>query len=260
MYEFYGHSEQGSYRNSNEDCFLLNGIVSNKTIYQKINKSKNRDEFIVAIADGVGGRLGGDFAANYVLKELSKIRETDYMPILLDKIHKIHQKLCAESFYRNIAGSATTLTMLTSLNEYVTIYHVGDTRAYKLTPTKLVQLTTDQTQLQKVINELPIFNPVKKYLPNNNILLEAIGSTNNPPSIETIKTTIEPNEILLLTTDGIHNYLSQQEIEKVLRKYKSIKTKVKKLISSASEQHSKDNMTAIGIYFRNELNLTNNDS
>lgn len=252
MYEFYAHSEQGPIRTTNEDCFLVNNIVSNQILHQKLNqfKFKNRNEFVVAIADGVGGRPGGEFASNYVLKELATIQETDYQPIILDKIHKAHQKLRNESIDRNLIGSSTTLTLLTALNEYITIYHVGDTRAYKLTPTKLIQLTSDQTQLQKVVDELPIFNTVKKYLPNNNVLLEAMGATNELPSVSIIKTTIEPDDILLLTSDGIHDYLSKTEIELILRKYKSIKTIVKKLISSALNHTSQDNMTAIGIHFK----------
>lgn len=253
MYEFYAHSEQGPIRSRNEDCFLLNSIVSNQFLHQKITrfKYKNRNEFVVAIADGVGGRPDGAFASNYILNELAKIQETDYQPLILDKIHKAHQKLRMESINRNITDSATTLTLLTALNEYITIYHVGDTRVYKLTPTKLIQLTSDQTKLQKTINDLPIFNPVKKYLPNNNVLLEAMGAKEELPSVDIIKTTIEPNDILLLTSDGIHDYLSKMEIERILRKYKSIKTIVKKLISGALAHSSKDNMTAIGIHFKN---------
>lgn len=252
MYEFYAYSSKGNHRNVNEDCFLINNHVSNESYYQKMTKFKfkNREEFVVAIADGVGGHKGGAFASQYILNQLANIKETDYIPTVREQIYTAHHKLRIESAKHNLPKAATTLTLLTSLNEYITIYHVGDTRAYKLTPTKLVQLTTDQTKLQEIINELPIFSPVRKYLPFNNVLLKAIGASMDSLSIDITKTTIEPNDILLLTTDGIHDYLSNSEIETILRKYKSIKTVVHKLITKASNI-SKDNMTAIGIHFKN---------
>lgn len=253
MYEFYAHSEQGNYRNDNEDCFLINGLVSNNTFHKKITKfkNKNRDEFVVAIADGVGGISGGKFASNYILNELSKIKETDYIPLLIEKIKRTQKKLKIASINNNTPNAASTLTLLTSLNEYITIYHIGDTRAYKLTPTKLIQLTTDQTQLQKTIDELPFLKPIKKHLAKNNRLLGAIGISEKLDMLSIEKTSIEKNDLLLLTSDGIHDYLSKNEIIVILRKFKSSKTIVQRLITKAISNGSKDNLTAICIQFKN---------
>jgi protein phosphatase len=140
---------------------------------------------------------------------------------------------------------------MTALNEFITIYHIGDTRAYKLTPTKFIQLTEDQTKLQQTINELPFLAPVKRLLPNSNILLNAIGIDENLVNIDVFKTTIEPGDILLLTSDGVHDYLSENEIENILRKFKLPKTIVNKLIAKAIKNGSKDNLTIICTFFKN---------
>lgn len=257
MYDFYGRSEQGPYRNRNEDYFLINSIVSNERYKHKIRyfRNKNREEFILGIADGVGGKDGGDFASNFILNELSTIKETDYIPFISDQIKNIHYKLRNESLKRNILGASSTLTLLTALNEYITLYHIGDTRAYKLTPTKLVQLTTDQTELQRTIDNLPFYNPVKNFLPYKNKLLDAMGANEQPPKISIIKTTIEPDDVLLLTSDGIHDYLSNQRIHQILRRYKTDYTIVKNLINEAIKNGSKDNLTAVYVKYSQNKKL-----
>ncbi|XPV68391.1 MAG: PP2C family protein-serine/threonine phosphatase [Halarcobacter sp.] len=253
MYEFYARSETGPFRKKNDDSFLINNIVSNKSLHKRINKftDKNRREFTLAVADGVGGRKGGDFASNFILEELVNIHKVDHIPTVLEKINLLNRKLIKEASINSFTGASSTLTLMTSLNEFITIYHIGDTRAYKLTPTKLVQLTEDQTKLQKTINELPFFNPVKSLLPDNNILLNAMGISEDLINIDVSKTTIEPSDILLLTSDGVHDYLSEGEIESILRQYKSPKTIVNKLISKAIKNGSTDNLTCLCTIFIN---------
>jgi protein phosphatase len=253
MYEFYAQSENGPFRKKNDDSFLINNVVSNKTLHKRISKfpTENRREFTIAVADGIGGRVGGDFASNFILKELINIHKVIHPSIILEKINKVNSKLINESNINGLEGASSTLTLITALNEFITIYHIGDTRAYKLTPTKLIQLTEDQTKLQQTINELPFLTPVKRFLPNNNILLNAVGVNKNLLNIDIFKTTIEPNDILLLTSDGVHDYISENEIENILRKFKLPKTIVNKLISKAIENGSKDNLTILYTIFKN---------
>ena len=253
MYEIYAQSENGPFRKKNDDSFLINNIVSNKNVHKKISKfpTQNRREFTIAVADGIGGRVGGDFASNFILKELTNIHKVVHSSIILEKINKVNTRLINESNINGLSGASSTLTLITALNEFITIYHIGDTRAYKLTPTKLIQLTEDQTKLQQTINELPFLTPVKKLLPNNNILLNAVGVNKDLLHIDIFKSTIEPNDILLLTSDGVHDYISEKDMEDILRKFKLPKTIVNKLISKAIKNGSTDNLTVICTIFKN---------
>lgn len=77
-----------------------------------------------------------------------------------------------------------------------------------------------------------------------NIILKSLGSKEYI-YFDIYKNSFEANEKLLLTTDGIHDYVDEQTIKNILLSSKNNKKIIEQLIIEAKANNSKDDLTAI---------------
>ncbi len=116
----------------------------------------------------------------------------------------------------------------------------------------MLQITDDQTPLWiaykngKITKDDMIKSPIK------NIISQAIGTTKDL-KINGYKLAIKPKDLFLLCSDGLHDYLTDNEIKEVLQQNnKSHEEIVEELISNALEKRSKDNISIILIEAKEE--------
>lgn len=240
VFKFYGKTQHGKYKTKNDDCFLINSFVSqNEEKKQQLSKN----HFIVAIADGVGSSDFGDIASRILLENLSKNSNILSHQIILNIIKNTNQELLKK--YKGKASTVFSIVFAT--DEKITIYHIGDTRVYKLTTKQnLVQLTNDHTYTQKLIDDGVISEDMRFSHPKKNIILQSLGA-NNEIRIDVYKNSFESGEKLLLTSDGIHDYMKENNIKEVLIDSKNIETNIDKLIEQAKANNSKDDISVIVI-------------
>lgn len=77
-----------------------------------------------------------------------------------------------------------------------------------------------------------------------NIILQALGNKEKI-HIDIYKNSFEAGEKLLLTSDGIHDYIKEEEIKKILISTKNIQINIDKLIEKAKENNSKDDISVL---------------
>ena len=238
MYNFYGTIQKGLKHQKNDDCFLINGYFSQDSIY---DLKSNENEFIVGVADGVGSSSDGSYASRYLFEQLAKHNTQLTHAVILNIINKVHSYLS-----KRFTGNALTVFSIIYIsNEKITIYHLGDTRAYKLTPNKnLIQLTNDHTYIQKLIDDGIISENIRYSHPQKHIILQSLGS-NRDIHIDIYKNSFEKGEQILLTTDGIHDYIKEKEIKNILISSSNLKKNIANLFAEAKENGSKDDLTAI---------------
>ena len=238
MFKFYGKTQHGKYKTKNDDCFLINSFVS-QSEEKKLQLSKNH--FVVAIADGVGSSEFGDVASRILLENLSKNANILSHQIILNIIKNTNQELL-----KNYQGKASTVfSIVYATDEKIIIYHIGDTRVYKLTAhNNLVQLTNDHTYTQKLIDDGVISEEMRFNHPKKNIILQSLGSKKEI-HIDIYKNSFEVGEKLLLTSDGIHDYMKDSEVEEIMLSSKSMQTNIDRLIKKAVINKSKDDISVI---------------
>lgn len=81
-----------------------------------------------------------------------------------------------------------------------------------------------------------------------NIVMQSLGGENDI-HIDTYKNVFEPGERLLLTSDGIHDYLKKEEMEIILRRSNNIADNISDLINKAVENGSNDDLTALAVKY-----------
>lgn len=241
MYYFYAQTKKGTKHQKNDDCFLINNHITQDFSHKSQSK---KNTFVIGVADGLGSAVNGGIAARYLFEQISKYKKRLTHALILNTINNTHADLAKE-----FDGNASTVfTIVHCYSEFITIYHLGDTRAYKLTKRNFVQLTNDHTYVQKLIDIGVIGEEMKYNHPKKNVVMQSLGGKNNI-HIDVYRNTFEPDEILILTSDGIHDYLKKEEMGSVLRKSTNIESNISDLINKAVENGSTDDLTAAAVRY-----------
>lgn len=238
MIKFYAKTKYGKNKTKNDDCFLVNSLVSQNEELKMQTKNEN---FIVAVADGVGSSKYGDIASRYLLDNLSKNSNILSHQLILNIIKNTNSELLKQ--YKS--NASTVFSIVYANSDIITIYHVGDTRVYKLTnQNNLVQLTNDHTYIQKLIDDGAITEPMTFNHPKKNIILQSLGNKQEI-HIDIYKNSFEKGERLLLTSDGIHDYIKESEIKNIINTSRNNQKNLELLIDIAKENMSLDDLTAV---------------
>ena len=206
----------------------------------------------VCICDGVGGNAGGKEASMFVAQELSKAdiphNIEDIKTIFNDVNNSLNKQAKATEDHKKMATTATALFIS---DDSFYMAHVGDTRLYAMHETSISQISVDQTLYQWFIDHgLKIFakGRIKE------VIYGAMGG-GREKNIKTLVVKQLPENLIsssfLMTSDGIHDSLSQDEIEDILKSDASMSDKAKMLCSTALGHESKDDRSAIIICIEN---------
>lgn len=238
------YSEKGDRKNRCEDAALANGNIISDSYFE----IQTNQLCAVAIADGVGGNAGGDYASRYVLDRLKTISLADLSEeYLIQCIKEINRELL--SYASQVAGKenmATTLTGFIATYNRSYLFHVGNTRVYGLQGSYLKQFTQDQTTYQWLLN---IGQVEAAEECNKNEITHYLGGGSNQYGCDI---QVKENNVLnmckrlLLTSDGIHEYVSIDELEEFIVGEVSEKT-AKLIVNKAKKNGSFDDKTLIVI-------------
>ncbi len=200
----------------------------------------------ICLCDGVGGNAGGQEASLFVAKELSNAA----IPTSAEDVKKIaveiNNSLLAQA--ANTADHkmmATTATAICFTGEAVFMFHIGNTRLYSKRGPCIQQTTVDQTTYQWLIDR---GNIEAAETCNRSEIRGAMGGGRadllKPITVGQLFERKIPSTILL-TSDGVHEYLSQDNIEDILEKDCSALDQAKMLCSSALVHGSEDDRSSI---------------
>ena len=170
---------------------------------------------------------------------------------LLAAIHNAHQTIQnAAEADENLLTMGTTLVAAWKPNGSQRIYlaHIGDSRAYLLRRGKLKHLTEDHTYLNQLKHEgfLPK-NP--RDWPPRNVLSQALGVSDEiKPDLKSLD--LQPEDRLLLTSDGFYELFSDREIARLLSARAEPNELCKNLVLAALQNGAVDNVTVVVIEAR----------
>lgn len=232
--KIYSVTRQGKKRPNNEDHFLF--------------RQYNNDTVLLAIADGMGGHAAGEVASEIaidVIKDLDPNVEAMELHLakLLRKASLRVQKRAFED--ASLEGMGTTLSVVLVRNEKAYWIHVGDTRIYLFRDGRLYQITEDHTMPQLFVKEGEITKEEARLHPLHHVLLNCIG----PDEYEADQGSflVAGKDLLMLSTDGLHDALSDADMESILGRNPDLKEKVNALVSAALQAEGKDDITVIAV-------------
>lgn len=229
-------SDPGKVRDHNEDNVT---IVKNET-----------GEYLLAIADGMGGHSAGEVASsiaiNYLEKhfqetfhEKSKVEAVNWIKETVDEINKLIFE--HESTHPESKGMGTTLVMAILTNKYLLFGNVGDSSGFVMKDGVLHKVTYDHTLVNLLVSAGELTKEEAVVHPKKNILMKALGAAEDIDA-DIFDCDMDISEILL-SSDGLTNMLDKEKIEEVLLEESSAEEKVNKLINKANNRGGTDNIS-----------------
>ena len=211
------------------------------------------ENFTVAVSDGVGGNRGGAQASFYIL---SRLREgdpglyagTDSLKGFLEEVNR--GLIAYAAGVDGCEAMAATLTGLCVSGESLMLFHVGNTRCYLINGRFLRQVTTDHTKVETMVAMGMLTREEAADRPDGNVINACMGNADlsYAKRLEVREMTGEAGKrSLLLTSDGIHDYLSPDEMEDILAESGTVRERLEKLKSEARRKGSADDISVVFI-------------
>jgi serine/threonine protein phosphatase PrpC len=227
-------THQGQVRDHNEDGWFV-----------------SEDRGVWAVADGMGGHENGEWASGVVVDALGKLQLGGEFE---DRCQQIAASLHdANAAIQKEAGSSgkqigTTAVVLFVEERRFAVLWVGDSRAYLLRDGELHQLSKDHTQVQEMVDAGMLKAEDAGHHPMRHVLARAIGVTPEI-QVDVIVDEVDPGDTFLLCSDGLHCCVTDDAIARTLAG-SSLDDITSELVNQALDQGAPDNVTVVGIRFR----------
>jgi protein phosphatase len=226
----------------------------------------NDDLGLYAVADGMGGHLGGERASRIAVDVFeARVRELlpnlgqapDPAPTAVEQALGAAASDASRAIYDSaqqspdLAGMGTTLTGMCLHGQYLTLCHVGDSRAYLLRDGRARQLTEDHSWIQEQVRA-GLVTPGDAIMSRfRNIITRSVGFE---PIVtpDLLSMPVEAGDCFLLCSDGLSNYFSTDEIGRILSS-QFYGDAGRALVEIANERGGDDNITCVVVYLGNTL-------
>lgn len=250
MWRGVGLSDTGRVRQSNQDAFA---VVNEAAIW--------------IIADGMGGRPGGDVASHLAVQSMTDVlsspqegiqEQRDRLRTAIRAANDVIQMKARR--HPELIGMGTTVVALTVFAEpepIAVVAHVGDSRAYCYRHGELTQLTRDHSFQEKAVAEGLLTRAEAAAHPLRHVLTRAVGTE---PFVEPDIVThpLEPDDLLMLCTDGLTKMLDDEVIRHIMATSgPSPAAFCRRLIDEANRCGGEDNISVIVV--RNDLTKPSQD-
>ncbi len=186
------------------------------------------------IADGVSTAEAGAEAAEYCVREfINDYFDTPDIWTVKKSAQKvltsINRSLYARSheYLSSTRGFVCTFSVLVIKSHTAHLFHIGDSRIYRIRGDHMECLTTDHV------------TPLSQ---SSSCLSRAMGMDTHL-DIDYRSVAIEPHDTFLLTTDGVHDTLQPRTIQTIIHKSDSLDEACETLITEAYNAGSTDNLS-----------------
>jgi PPM family protein phosphatase len=220
-------SDVGRMRNDNQDSYLA-------------------DEPVFAVADGVGGHLGGDVASATAVRVIQEAKQTGVQAgQLQDLLRKVNSAIWEKSQSApHLRGMGTTCTLALLDDGSAHLAHVGDSRAYLFRAGQLSQITQDHNLVGKMVSEGRLTREEAAHHPQRNIITRALG-LDPDVDVDLLTQELTEGDRLVLCSDGLSSMIEDRTLEDVLLDEGDPQVAADRLVDAANEAGGEDNITVV---------------
>ncbi|HST01183.1 MAG TPA: protein phosphatase 2C domain-containing protein [Usitatibacter sp.] len=176
----------------------------------RVGYSYSRDVLLMTVADGMGGHLGGEVAAEIAITEITRRFQNEArhklkkpFDFLVSAIQSAHRAIVSHAVEQNLLECPRT-TVVACIVQNGNAYwaHAGDSRLYVLRKGQLAARTQDHSRVQMMIDAGEITPEAAARHPERNKIFSCLGGV-VPPQIATGREfPLETGDTIMLSTDG----------------------------------------------------------
>jgi len=247
--KIYGYVEKGMGKTECQDRVLIGDTIQANGFLEV--ESDSMDNIVVAVADGIGGYAGGEKASLLavdglrVLNRKQQLQKEDIRALM----ENINQDIVRTGNSQpGMSDMSTTLTALIMNREKAISVHVGNCRlcTHKL---YLRRRTTDHTVVEEQLRRREITREEAWVSPVRNQINACLGG-NDGVYFEKLEIAeqddlLQQQNNIILTCDGIHDYVNESEMEELLGGEGTAEQIVESLVKRARENGSQDDISII---------------
>jgi protein phosphatase len=227
-------TDVGRVRNTNQDRLLA-------------------EENLFAVADGMGGHVGGEVAADLAVQALLAAFRLD--PSVTGLRHAVAvangavwQRSQSDDDLRGMGTTLTAaaLTVGTDGRDVLGLANVGDSRAYLLSGGRVAQITADHSLAEEKVRQGELTEAQAAVHPHRHILTRAIGVTPDV-DVDLWEVHVRTGDRLLLCSDGLSNEVDPATIGQLLSSIRDPRRAARALVKAANDHGGGDNITVVVI-------------
>jgi protein phosphatase len=244
-------SDPGMKRANNEDAAFALYTTS-------LSVDKRPDFGLFMVADGMGGHHNGEKASALAIRVVAtEIMKQLYQPMLHDpeddkddrlpiaEVLELAVRAAHDQILKEFSSdTGTTLTAIVVMGNLAHIAHVGDSRAYLVTPGKMEQLTRDHSVVQRLVELGTITRDEARNHLERSKLYRTVGIKQDvEPDIATRR--LVAGASVLLCSDGLWEFVEDNQIREIIATTPDPQTACEKLVAMANAGGGEDNITAV---------------
>ncbi len=244
-------TDVGQVREHNEDHLLVGDLDSGTVldIAQPWRASSDRGPLLV-VCDGMGGVEGGEVASELAaqaiwreMKGTAGTRDPEVFARLLRRATRVanHDVQAMAKREPGLKGMGTTVSAAGVVGDRLVVATVGDSRAYVLRNSEIVQVTQDQSLSSALI---AAGHDPEQAERAGSAILQALGVGEDvEPSLSIIE--LRRGDRILLCSDGLHGLVGDPAIRLLMSEPHDVADVVKLLVTAARAAGGTDNITAV---------------
>jgi protein phosphatase len=254
----FGKSDLGRVREHNEDSFLVADLTAGKaSLLPEVQEHRLGPKgTLIVVADGMGGAAAGEVASEMATKTIYEHLSTEWAADsentpqrfayrLKEAVEVANQRIHAYAkAHPEVKGMGTTTTAVGILGAHLYLTQVGDSRAYLVRGGRAVQLTKDQSLMQRLVDAGELTEEEAERSERRNIILQALGPD---PRVRVDLTHQEARrgDLVVLCSDGLSGQVRKDEIAQIVTASGDLAEACSRLIDLANERGGPDNITVV---------------
>ncbi len=220
------------------------------------------DNRVFAVADGMGGAVGGARASKLAMEAVEKQWQEGAPPPLDKEAIKVWlTKTVNEANAavwnsaeedQSVRGMGTTIVVaVQSEDNYMQIAHVGDSRAYLYREGKIKLLTNDHSVVQEMVRAGRLTEEQARINPYKNLITRCLG---HEERVEIDHTPLEmkPMDWIVLCSDGLPTVLRDEQIGDVVGAGVEPDGVCEELVKQTIDGNAPDNVTVVVVKYLDE--------
>lgn len=225
-----------------------NSIASERHPDRNEDSYMMHDNGAIGVFDGLGGHVGSEYASQLAAKYIASILDSSPSDTITpdaaqqyfrETLQQAHELICHVQ-HLGRRGIACTAVVAQTFNNpdndkpYVQFTHAGDSRGYLYRHGRFVYTTLDhaastkdlpldeQWRIQRHLAQATRRDQIDpydwRYLYERSAISSCLGLSNNP-EISSYSVPVASGDLILLTSDGIHDNLTTREIRSIIGQY-----------------------------------------
>jgi serine/threonine protein phosphatase PrpC len=258
----FGKTDLGRSRDHNEDTFLVADLsTGNASLHPEVRRHHVGPRgSLFMVADGMGGAAAGELAsamaADLIYRHLATVWAGDEDPSADRFAFRMREavELANEQIYAyakehpEVRGMGTTVTAAGVYQDDLYLTQIGDSRAYLVRKGEAIQLTKDQSLMQRLVDAGELTEEEAEQSERRNIILQALGPDPRV-KVDLSHQTLRRGDTLLICSDGLSGLVRRDEFAAMVRRHDDLASLCAALVDLANERGGPDNITIVAAHF-----------